>query len=240
MFLEQLIARSGEYEAYKMFSQDHFIIAFICFSCIAVALYMSRNMKEKTVLKTVRIATIGLWTLEILKIAFNFYIGNARYPHTYVPLYFCSLILYAGILSSYSKGVLKRIGDVFIVVGGIVGGVAYIFTPCTTAGIYPAFHFITIQSFIHHSMMIYLGTLFVASNYLVLQKKDWVYYTSTIVCASIVAYIVNIILDSNLMFVTKTNPGTITDVVYNMSPRLYPLAITFWQAIPPFVVVYYI
>jgi len=240
MLLERLFAPAGQFTAYEMFSSKHFGILIICSAFIALALYLSHNMTHKNIHKTVRVCTAVLWVLEISKIIFNLYIGNGNNPNTYIPLYFCSLILYAGILSGFGKGVFKRIGDVFIAVGGIVGGIAYMLSPCTTAGSYPAFHFITIQSFIHHSVMIYLGILFITSNYITLQKRDWVYYTSTIVSASVFAYIVNMFLGSNLMFVSRTNPGTIVDVVYRMNPRMFPVMITFWQAIPPFVVIYYI
>lgn len=240
MFLEKFFAPSGKFTAYEMFSARHFGIIIICFSFITLALYLSRNMNRKNIFKTVRICTAVLWTFEISKIIFNLYIGNAGNPNTYIPLYFCSITLYAGILSSFAKGRLKRVGDVFIMIGGIIGGVAYILSPCTTAGTYPAFHFITIQSFIHHSVMVYLGMLFIVNDYIVLKKKDWVYYTSTVILASITAYVVNMFLGTNLMFVSRTNPGTIVEVVYNISPRLFPVMITFWQAIPPFFAIYYL
>lgn len=240
MVLERLFAKSGTYPSYEMFSASHFGFLLICSVLIITALRFSHNMNKKSVLKTVRICTVILWAFEISKIIFNFRVGNGDSPNNYIPLYFCSITLYCGILSSCAKGTLKRIGDVFLMIGGIVGGVAYILSPCTTAGMYPAIHFITIQSYVHHSIMIYLGILFITTNYIDLKKKDVIYYASTVVVMSIIAYIVNIFLDTNLMFVSKTYPGTIVEVVYNMSPRLFPLMMTFWQAIPPFVVIYWI
>lgn len=238
MILERIFAKSGIFPAYEMFSITHFGFLLICTVLIITALYLSRNMSKKSVLKTVRICTAILWMLEISKIIFNVYVGNG--PNSYLPLYFCSIPLYCGIFSSCANGMLKRTGDVFLLVGGIVGGVAYLMSPCTTAGIYPAFHFITIHSYTHHAIMIYIGILFVIRDYITLRKKDWIYYTSTVVLVSIGAYVVNNFLGTNLMFVSRSNPGTIVEVVYNMSHKFFPVIITFWQAIPPFVVIYWI
>lgn len=238
MFLERLFAPSGTLTPYKMFTSEHFIMMAICLLLITLALYLSRNMTDTKILKTVRICTITLWIFETIKIVFNLATGNAGNPNTYVPLYFCSIILYAGFPSGYAKGKLKRLGDVFIAVGGITGGLVYLLSPLTTAGSFPIIHYMTIQSFLHHSIMVYLGTLFIIKDYIILKKSDWKYYSLTVVIISVVAYIVNIFLDSNLMFVSKTYPGTIIDVAYKMNPTLFPFTMTFVQAIPPFAVIY--
>ncbi len=238
MFLERLFAPSGSLTPYKMFTPEHFVLVVISSLLIVSALYFSRNMTHKKIHKTVIICTLTLWIFETVKIIFNLTTGNAGNPNTYVPLYFCSIVLYAGILASFAKGTPKRVGEVFIAVGGIVGGIVYLFSPSTTAGFFPVVHYITIQSFLHHSIMVYLGLLFVIKDYIVLKKSDWIYYTSTVTIMSVVAYVVNIFLDSNLMFVSKNFPGSALEIIYNFSPTLFPFIVTFVQALPPFWVIY--
>lgn len=240
MFFKRLFAKSGVYTPYKMYSASHIFLIIVCAVAIIYALYQSRTKEKSDVYKTVRHLSVVLWILEIAKIIFNLCIGNAGNLNTYIPLYFCSITLYAGIFSGYCKGVLKKTGDVFLIVGGIVGGTAYILSPCTTAGIYPVFHFITIQSFLLHSIMIYLGILFIITDYTKLHARDIVYYTSIVTIVSIIAYIINKIFGSNLMFVSQSNPGTIVETVYNLNPKTFSFTITFWQAVPPFIVIYYI
>lgn len=240
MFFKRLFAKRGMFEAYKMFSAGHLylIIVSVCF--IGFAVYKSIDMDRERVLKTVRRCSKILWVLEITKIIFNLCIGNAADFNSYLPLYFCSIPLYCTVLSGYSKGVLKRISDVFLVVGGIVGGVAYILSPNTTAGTYPVFHFITIQSYILHSIMIYIGILFVATGYVELKMRDMIGYSMMVVAFSVTAYTVNHFLGTNLMFVSKTFPNTAIDIVYRFNPRMYPVSITFLQAVPPFFVVFFL
>ncbi len=237
MIFRRLFAKSGVYPAYHMYSGMHILLLLACTACVVYALWRSRGVEKKEVPRLIRKCTAGLWGLEIAKIVFNLAIGNAANPNTYLPLYFCSLVLYCGLFSGYGKGILKHIGDVFLVVGGIVGGTAYLLSPCTTAGTYPAFHFITIQSYVHHSVMIYLGLLCIFTRYIELQKKDILYYAGFVTAASALAFGVNLVLDTNLMFVSKNNPGTAVEVLYFLNPTLFPLLITFCQAGPTFLIV---
>lgn len=236
--IKMFFAKPGEYEACGMFSTGHFILLAISFFAICIAVYFTKNMKKDNILKIIRISTIFLWILEITKIIFNFAIGNANKPNTYIPLYFCSLILYAGIFSGYGKGLLKRVGDVFIATGAIIGGIVFLVYPSTSIVTYPLFHFISLQSFILHSIMVYLGILVNITGYVKLEKKDILYYAILIVLIGVVAYIFNLFFDSNLMFVSNNFPGTPIEFLYNNTGIFFPVVMILAQAILPFYIVY--
>ena len=147
-------AKPGEYEATGLYTIGHLILFVLTIIGIIIAINFTKNKKENEVKKIIQIVTIFIWILEIIKIIFNLAIGNANQPNTYIPLYFCSLILYAGILSGFCKGKLKRTGDVFIATGGLVAGIVFIACPATSLSSYPVFHYISLQSFILHGSMI--------------------------------------------------------------------------------------
>lgn len=235
---QYFFAKSGTVEPYKIFSSSHFILIFISAFLIVCALWRNRHANEKMVLYVTRHCAVLLWILEFMKIAFNILAGNGNNPNTYIPLYFCSIPLYCSVMSGWGSGKVKRVGDVFMTVGGMVGGVAYLISPNTTAGQYQAFHFITMQSFVLHSIMIFLSSLYVITGYHKLIQSDWKYYALTIVTMCITALTVNYFLDSNLMFLSKNFPGTPVEVLYNFSPVFFPFWMTFIQAIPPFIVIY--
>jgi len=195
---------------------------------------MENGSQQEKVKKIIGRVTIIAWILEIIKIIFNIVIGNGNNPNTYIPLYYCSLLLYAGIFSSVCKGKLKRVGDVFLQTGAIIAGLVFLVFPTTSIATYPAFHFISIQSFVYHGMMIYLGIIMNKANYIELNKNDIIYYALLIVITSIVAYIVNILLDTNLMFISKDFPSNPITIIYKHTGGFYPLIMTFIQAIPPF------
>ena len=230
-------AKPGEYEKAGLYSIDHFILLSIAIVCVIIAIRFTKDKADEQVIKIIKIITIFMWVLEIIKIVFNLSIGNASNLNTYVPLYFCSLMLYAGIFSAFCRGILKHIGDVFMATGGLVAGIAFLTIPYTSLSIYPSLHFISIQSFMLHGSMIYLGVLVNITGYAKIEKKDIIYYSGLIFAISIVALVFNINFDSNLMFISKDYPGTPIHLLYEVSGKFFTISMILIQAIVPFYLV---
>ena len=233
-------AKPGEYPPCGLFSKGHIILLGVTFSIVGSLLYFTKKINKETVKKVIRFSTLILWVLELIKIIFNFAIGNGGNPNNYIPLYYCSLILYAGLLSGWGKGILKKIGDVFISTGAIIGGLFFLFCPNTSLPAYPMFHYISIQSFIFHGTMLYLGILVNITDYINIQLSDIKYYATLITGISIISYIVNFILGTNFMFISKNFPNTPVEVIYNLTGRFFSIVMILIQVIGPFYVVYFI
>ena len=225
------LARAGEYEACGIFTIKHFILMAITLIGVVIAL---RYTLKKDVNKIIRNCTIFIWIFECIIIAFKISTGGIGHVNNWVPLYYCALLLYAGGLSSFTKGKLKRVGDVFLATGGIAGGIIFILFPYTSLLTYPMFHLVSIHSFIYHGIMLYLGLLVNITNYIKLEKKDIIYYFSLVSIICVIAYIVNNIFDSNLMFISQNFPGMPLEVLYNLTGKYYTLVTTLAQAILPF------
>jgi len=221
-----------------MFSIEHFILLAITLACVAITLKHTKNMEKNKVKKLIRKITIFLWILEIIKIIFNIKNYGYNEVNKYVPLYFCSLILYAGIFSGYCKGLFKKMGDVFLSTGGIIAGLIFLVYPLTSLTSYPIFHYISIQSFILHGIMLYIGLLMLVTKYTTIEKRDIIYYSAIIVIISGIAYIVNLKFGSNLMFISQNYPGTYIEIIYNNTGRFFTLFMTIAQATMPFYIVY--
>lgn len=222
-----------EYDAARIFSIQHFVLLFLTICGIMVAVKYTNN-KRSTVLKNIRIITITVWILEIIKVIFNFKIGNKGNLNTYIPLYYCSILLYAGIFSSVGKGFIKRMGDVFLATGGIVGGMLFLLLPTTSITMYPIFHFITLQSFIYHGAMVYLAIIIYKSNYIQIEKQDIKYYSSLLFIMCVIAYIVNVKYGSNLMFISKDFPGTPIGLIYKLTGKYFTAVASLIQITLPF------
>ena len=160
-----LFKSANEVNPCGMFSIEHFILLAITLTCVAIALKYTKNIEKDKIKKIIRKTTIFLWILEIIKIIFNIRNYGFSAVNKYVPLYFCSLILYAGVFSGYCKGTLKRMGDVFLSTGGIIAGLIFLLYPLTSLTSYPAIHFISIHSFILHVIMLYIGLLMLITKY---------------------------------------------------------------------------
>lgn len=235
-----LFAKPGKYEPCGLLTKGHLELLITTILGIIIALNKTKEADKESTKKIIRICTIILWVMEIIKIIFNLLIGNIDKPNTYIPLYYCSLILYAGIFSSIGKGVIKKIGDTFIMTGSLIGGICFLISPNTSLTTYPMWHYISIQSFIFHGIMVYLGILLNKVGYEEIKFKDIFYNGGLVTIASILAYIVNIKFDTNLMFVSKNFPNTPIDIIYKITGNFFTPIMIIVQATIPFILVYQI
>lgn len=127
-----LFAYPGEYEPCGLFTIDHFKLIIITIIGIIIALKKTANKTKEEVKQIIKRCTIAIWILEAIKIAFKLKTEGIRNINNYVPLYYCSLLLYAGALASFAKGKLQRMGEVFLSTGGIAGGLIFIIMPTTS------------------------------------------------------------------------------------------------------------
>lgn len=231
-------APPGKYEPCKMYSIGHLILFIVTILGIIVALHYTKRSNDEQVKSIIRKSAIILWILEIIKIIFNLLIGNAGSPNHYIPLYYCSIILYASVLSGYSKGILKKIGDAFIAVGAIVGGGFFLSCPNTSITIYPALHYLSIQSFVFHGIMVYLGILVNITNYVELKLSDLKYYAIIIIIMLFISYFVNKLLGTNFMFISRNFPNTPVDVIYKATGKFFTPVMCVLHIILPFGMVY--
>ena len=225
-------AKPDLYPAAGLYNLSHLLVVIMLIILIIISVKMTKIKQKEDITKVIKIATIIVWILEIIKIIFNFLIGNISNVNTYVPLYFCSLLLYAGIFSGFCHGKLKRVGDVFLATGGLVAGIAFLISPGTSLGIYPLFHFISFQSLFYHAVMIYLGIIINKYNYVTVTYKDLKYYAFLLFIICMLAYFVNAIFNGNLMFI---NEGFgFFKLVEKYCGNLYPLIMIVGQMTIPF------
>ena len=233
-----LFARPGEYKPCGIFSLEHFGLIAVTILCIAIAIKNTYKSSKEEVKKIIKNCTIMLWFMEIFIIIFKLCTGDPRNVNNYVPLYYCSILLYAGTLSSFAKGKIKRMGDVFLATGGIIGGIVFILLPTTSLPAYPALHIVSLHSFLYHGIMVYLGLLVNITHYIEVVASDAVYFATLIGIICILAQIVNKIFDSNLMFISKDFPGTPITIIYKLTGKHFTAFMEIAQMFLPFYAVY--
>lgn len=233
-------SKIGEYPPAGLFTPEHIILLIITLSFIVFALAHSSEMSKDEVKKIIRISTVTLAILEVVRIGFALTYTKPFDLNGYMPLYFCSLFLYAGIFSSFAKGFLKRMGDVFIATGGILGGLVFLIFPSTSLSLFPAFHFMSIHSFIYHGFMVYLGILVNITDYVTLKKNDLVYYATLVGVLCFICLPLNRIFGSNLMFLSDAFPGKLGRIIFQALGRFYPLLVSLFHMFVPFYFIYYV
>ena len=237
-----MFSNIGEYEPCGIFTTDHFILIGITIISIIIALKFTSNKSKEKVHSIIKKITIIMCILEVVKISFSLQQNSFRDVNTYMPLYYCSILLYAGLLSSFGKGALKRAGDVCLATGSVIGGIVFIIYPSTSLPMYPAFHFLSIHSFLFHGTMIYLGILINKTQYIELEQNDIKYFASVIGIMSIVALIINKLFNGNLMFISNNFPGTPIEILYDITNGgiMYTLIMVLAQMTLPFYITYVI
>ncbi len=232
-------APAGYKEAVGILNLKQISVSVIAFMAVIFALKATKRYANN-IRRIIRVLTVTLWVLEIIKISLVIYNGNAGINQT-VPLYYCSIVLYAGLLSSFCRGRLRRIGDVFLSCGGVVGGVIFLALPASSFSEYPLFHFITLQSLFLHCSMIFMGLSLVLSGNITLKKRDILYYLPLVGAVCLTAFIINSIYGSNLMFISQNYPSTPIEILYNLFPGLgFTLITVAGQLFLPFYAMYYL
>ena len=231
-------AKAGEYEPCGIFTVQHFELIIITILGIIFALKNTVHKTKEEVKQIIKRCTIVMWILEVIMITFKLCTGDVRNFNNYVPLYYCSLLLYAGLLSSFGKGKIERIGNVFLATGGIIGGLVFIILPTTSLPSYPMLHMVSLHSFFFHGTMIYLGLLIDITHYIELNLSDIKYFATLVGGICVLAYIINKKFGSNLMFISQNFPGMPIEIIYNVTGRFYTLVMSIAQMTLPFYIVY--
>lgn len=236
-----MFANIGVYEPCGIFTKSHFILIGLTIVGIIIALKKTIKKSKEEIYKIIKKVTISICGLEIVRIVFSLTQCTWRDVNEYLPLYYCSMLIYAGLLSSFAKNKLKRVGDVFLATGSIIGGIVFIIYPSTSLPMYPAFHFISIHSFIFHGTMVYLGILVNKTNYIEIEKNDIIYFASFVGVMCVISLIVNSIFDSNLMFISKNFPGTPISILYKITngSAMFNIIMILAQMTLPFYISYY-
>lgn len=228
-----------------LWSRGHVLLLTVTLLLVALGLYLSRRMGAQAVRRTLRVATVTLLALEAVKILFVLLVNGSRDPNDFVPLYYCSIILYAGVFSSFFEGRVRFLGDCFIATAGLVGGAVFLLFPTSTLPHYPAWHLLSLHSFLLHGLMVYLGLLLLLRGVYRPVLRDIVYPAAliSVCCAAALAF--NLVYDAcvqapvaNLMFLSKDFPGTPVSLIYRITGVFFTPFMWVTQAFCPFLAVW--
>ncbi len=177
---------------------------------------------------------ISVLIMEIIKIIIRIYRGDSY--DSYIPLYFCSLFIFAIWLSLSKNYHLKTCGYTFMVFGGIFASICFIFYPSTSLMLYPIWHPASLHSLFYHFLMFYSGVLVLIKKLYTPKIKDSIYYICFVTLFSVIAIIVNHFLGTNMMFMGNPFGLTFLYFIYNYSKILYIILVYLAQGVGLFFV----
>ena len=195
--------------------------------------------------KVLIVAALLIDGLELFKIILMCFRGHDPFGWLYeLPLFLCSIQLITIPLAAFTKGRIKEASLDFVLIFGILGAVFGTYFAGQNYGCYPVLSFDNVVSGITHSISGFCS-LYIAISKMTSMKKENIIITFAILLSfCILAYIANIILDYNYMFLMRDD-GTPYSIFYNLvngNKVLYPLVVVilFLLYITGFYQVYYL
>ena len=222
------------YDNYKgeqipgMFSWEHFLFTGIFAALVAAGLYLCRSLTKKQTEKLLLWVAIIVSGVEVLKITLRIAKGGGT--DTWIPLYYCSLFIYAIWMSRANAEWLSRMGYAYITMGGILAAILFTLYPSTSLALYPAWHPASLHSLLYHTVMAFTGLLVLIKGLYAPRAKDAIFYGAFVLLACIVGYFVNEWVGSNCMFLHYAFKLPILDNLLVYSHGLYMLVVVVAQA----------
>ena len=206
-----------------------FSVHFLFFSTIALALWLSRRWTKQTVQRMHRGIAVGVAVMEIAKISIRVYKGQG--PDDWMPLYFCSLFLFAVWLALSKPKVLKTAGYAFMTMGGVAAAIFFIFYPTTSLNLFPIWHPASIHSFVYHWIMLYLGLLVLLKGLYVPRPHHALHYGVFVLAACFAAYFFNEWLGCNCMFLHSAFGLAFLEGILARSHAVYIVIVSLAQSV---------
>lgn len=227
-------AGRGEYPAAGLFSSGHLLLFGICMVALVVLICITWNKKFENPYKLIRIVSVIVTILEIIKAIWGVSVGRYDAWYDYLPIWFCSLFIPFSLLAGFGKGKIREVSLAFMYYGGLIGGFTYLIFPTTSIGRYPFIHFITFHSMFYHTLMIYMSIFVIRNGLIKPSMKDMKGYVTVVIVACIIAYIVNINLGTNYMFLSNPSNNALLKFALSVTGPLYPVVVTLFQAFVSF------
>ena len=212
-----------------IFTPWHFFAIAVFFVTVILAIYFSRKLNDKQTKIMMWTIAILVTSMEIIKIILRLCKGSGG--DGWIPLYFCSLFIYAIWLSLCKNKTVKTTGLCFMALGGLPAALCYIFYPSTSLLLYPLWHPASLHSLFYHWLMVYAGSLIFIKKLYKLKLLDFVYYFVFVTIFSAIAIIINYILGTNLMFMGSPFGLAFLEPIFNYSKELYIILVYLAQAV---------
>ena len=198
---------------------------------VSLAIFFGKRNKNKTDKEKNKVliaCAIMINSFEIIKIIVLCIRTQNPLKWLYVlPLFLCSIQLIAIPMAAFCKGRIKEACLDFVFTFGILGAVFGTIGATQNYAAYPVFSMDNVFSGVTHSISGF-ASLYIAISGMTSMKKENVWITFSILLGfSVMAYVANVILDYNYMFLMY-HDNTPYSIFYNLvdgNPILYPMIV---------------
>lgn len=150
-----------------MFTPLHFAFSAFCILLVvAFALFLAKK-DERTIKRVLTVLWVAVVVFEIAKTAWECTTGkNPGFQWWgYLPLYPCSIYMYAMPFVLFGNDFFRRAGAGYICTLGLVGGTINFVYPATILGNYSCISFPGVHTFFYHGTMVLTALVLLRSGY---------------------------------------------------------------------------
>lgn len=214
------------------FSWQHLtFVTFLIVVMVIFAIFIGKRFKNATLKKKNKVliaSAILIDAFELFKIVLLCF--RSHDPLNWLnnlPLFLCSIQLITIPMAAFCRGRLKEASIDFVMIFGLLGAVLGTYFAGQNYGCYPVLSFDNVVSGITHCISGFSSLYIMISGLSSMKKKNFVltYVIFTGFC--IAAYVANILVDYNYMFLMRGD-GTPYDIIYNLvsgNKVLYPILV---------------
>ena len=198
---------------------------------VVLAILLGNSNKDKTFKEKNRVlifAALAIDGFEIFKIILLCFRSESTDPILHnLPLFLCSIQLLAIPIAAFTKGRIQEAAIDFVCIFGLLGAVLGTIGAGNNYGVYPVLCFDNVVSGITHCISGFASLYIMISKMAGMKKKNiWITF-SILGVFCILAYIANITIDYNYMFLMRGD-GTPYEILYSLtggSTVFYPLSV---------------
>ena len=208
--------------------QHLLFVGLLLTAMVALAYFLGERNCRKTPAEKNRVligAAIFIDAAELFKIVILCMRSESAEPILHnLPLFLCSIQLIALPLAAFSKGRVQEAATDFVCIFGIVGAIFGTIGAGQNYNAYPVLSFDNVMSGITHSISGFASLYILFAKMADMKKKNIVLTYSILLAFCVAAYIANITVDYNYMFL-MAGDGTPYDILYNLvegNRVLYP------------------
>jgi len=163
-------------------------------------------------------------------------ISDGIYPEYWwadFPVVPCSIFMYITVSSIFFRNKPKVVDTIYLLLAtyGLFSGIAVYAYPNVALG--TAYAFITIQSFTHHGLLVFVGVYLFTTGHAKLEYKTFLHAILFFIMICILAIIINLIvhlstsIEINMMFINPWIPSNIP-ILKDLLPKNFFLAIVLY------------
>ena len=226
----------GSYEYLRepegAWSWEHLtFVSLLLLAMIALAIFLgirNKSLAFEVKNRVLVVSALLINAFELVKIVVLCIRGNDVWHWLYVlPLFLCSVQLIALPLAAFTNGRVREASLDFVLIFGLLGAVFGTIGAAQNYGCYPVLSMDNVFSGITHTISGFASLYIAISGMTSLKKKNIPITIGILLGVSGLAYLANVLLDYNYMFLMD-HDGTPYSIVYgwvNGHPVLYPLLV---------------